>query len=84
MCSFSMLLFLSGLDGNLHRATAVHLVKRRLIILELKYIRDLYKTENKSVNTMRTASEKDETYHALDVDLAAIQVGYRAGEAEGL
>ena len=49
----------SGLDADLERATAVHLVERLLVVLELE----------------------DVGNHALDVDLAAVEVCDGAGKA---
>ena len=39
----------SGLDGDLERTTAVHLVERGLVVLELEDVRNLHKHDRVSI-----------------------------------
>ena len=68
----------SWLDRNLDCPTAVHLVQGLLVLGDLEHVCDLLHREFGSLS--HDSTRTNPTHHALDLDFAAVEVSYRAGE----
>jgi len=70
----------SRLDSDLQGSSAAHLIQRLLVILKLKDIGDL----TRGLQDHSLWISDNETHHSLGLDLSALEVLDRPGEAVGL